>query len=125
MSKGGVTVSILFLILACTAISVSSAASPAPAPGNDKQLFFPTIDPQVKECLKSFSLVPGCVDEIFVSLTTGAIKGIGPGCCKVINEVADKCFPGFVSYYVFNPFLAPKIKSYCHQKAPAPHEPLS
>ncbi|KAG9441717.1 hypothetical protein H6P81_017571 [Aristolochia fimbriata] len=72
-----------------------SASSPTPhfhchllhlnlPPENHRKLFFPT-DPKVEECWKTFSLIPGCVEEIFRSFATGTI-GIGPACCKVINE---------------------------------------
>ncbi|KAG9439300.1 hypothetical protein H6P81_019465 [Aristolochia fimbriata] len=122
---------ILVVIVALTAISASSAAAVvesttdhlAPAV-HDKKLFFP-IDPHVKECWDTFTLIPGCVDEIFKSFATGTI-GIGPACCKVINEVADKCFPKFAGFFnPFNPLLAPTIKAHCQKpSAPSPQSSL-
>ncbi|KAG9439297.1 hypothetical protein H6P81_019462 [Aristolochia fimbriata] len=116
------TVSILVMILAaCTGISVSSAAFP---PENDSRKFFFPTDPHVTECWNTFSLVPGCVEEIFRSFATGTI-GIGPACCKVITQVADKCLPKFAGFYPFNPLLSPLIKAHCQNpSAPAPHTSL-
>ncbi|KAG9441714.1 hypothetical protein H6P81_017570 [Aristolochia fimbriata] len=117
MGRSAATASmILFAILAFAAFSASSAAavdtthlSPE---GHDKKLSFP-IDPVVKRCWNAFSLVPGCVDEIFRSFASGSIR-IGPACCKVINKFAYKCLPRFTGFfYPFNPFLAPAIKALC------------
>ncbi|KAG9439663.1 hypothetical protein H6P81_019828 [Aristolochia fimbriata] len=131
MGRDAATASMI-LVVALTAISASSSAAVgksstdhlAPAV-HDKKLFFFPIDPQVKECWDTFTLIPGCVDEIFKSFATGTI-GIGPACCKVINEVADKCFPEFAGFfYPFNPLLAPTIKAHCQKpSAPAPQSSL-
>ncbi|KAG9441715.1 hypothetical protein H6P81_017569 [Aristolochia fimbriata] len=116
MGRSAATVSmILVAILAFAEFSASSAAAEEIThlpPEGDKKLSF-RIDPVVKRCWNAFSLVPGCVDEIFKSFATGSIR-IGPACCKVINKFAYKCLPKLAGFfYPFNPFLAPTIKTLC------------
>ncbi|KAH9805152.1 Egg cell-secreted-like protein [Citrus sinensis] len=87
---------------------VLSAASKVASPN---LLLTPGINAaEVTECWSSIASTEGCALEVYKSLTTGQINGVGPACCKAIIGINNKCWP---KMFPFNPFFPSFLRSNC------------
>ncbi|XP_077252636.1 egg cell-secreted protein 1.1-like [Tasmannia lanceolata] len=77
----------------------------------------PVIDPQIQACWSSLYSIEGCVQEIFYAFIKHQF-GVGPACCKAINDIAGNCWPKM--FLPFSPLFPPFIKGLCMGVAPTP-----
>ncbi|KAJ9141045.1 hypothetical protein P3X46_031627 [Hevea brasiliensis] len=75
--------------------------------------------PGVQQCWSFFTSIPGCIMEIYISISTSQLGIIGPECCNDIEQISNKCW---LKMLPFSPIFRPVLLSSCN--APSPEDLL-
>ncbi|PRQ55382.1 putative Prolamin-like domain-containing protein [Rosa chinensis] len=102
---------LLMAIYAATALA-EVPTSPSPPPIG----ILPNPN-EVAKCWSSLENIQGCIWEIYTSVFSGNLSGIGSACCKAFIGIEESCWPNM---FPSNPFFPPLLGSTCSARKATP-----
>jgi len=66
------------------------------------------------QCLLSIVNIPGCLTQVYGSLTNGQFSIIGSSCCNAISKIEENCLS---KLFPSNPIFAPLLNNSCGQSS--------